>query len=163
MIVMYFCPLPFFTPFGQKTKLLCILFDWPVNDVNLFKEKLRLKGGCRSKLAIPFKTFRLAFFRNTCDYVVKSGLWGCLKHKRKFFRTWHILARELSLAQEHINMKNAWPGSLGASSPSNQCFGEGCYFGIAEYVGFLEDANIVAQCNTTTSQFNACFNLLSFH
>lgn len=48
-------------------------------------------------------------------------------------------------------MKNAWPGSLGASSPSNQCFGEGCYFGIAEYVGFLEDANTVAQCNITTS------------
>ena len=53
-------------------------------------------------------------------------------------------------------MKNAWPGSLGASSPSNQCFGEGCYFGIAEYVGFLEDANTVAQCSITTSQFNAC-------
>ena len=59
--------------------------------------------------------------------------------------TSHIPAKELWLAQEPISMKNAWPGSLGASSPSNQCFGEGCYFGIAEYVGFLENANIVVQ------------------
>lgn len=41
--------LPFFKPFGQKTKSLCIVFDRPINDVNLFKEKLRLKGGCSSK------------------------------------------------------------------------------------------------------------------